>query len=88
MNQERNEEVEIDVTPTSKATVHDNKKTAKKLIKIAIVGTGNCGGMMTNDACEELGLDGIAINGSERDLELITCKTVIPFPTGETYLSV
>lgn len=81
---ERNEEIEIGTTTsttTTAETVEPKKK--KKLVKIAVVGTGNCGGMMTNDACEELGLDGIAINGSERDLELITCKSVIPFPTGD-----
>ena len=54
-----------------------------KLLKIAIIGTGNCGCMMANDACEKLGLDGIAINGSELDLELITCPRVVKFSLGD-----
>ena len=34
-----------------------------RLLKIAVIGTGNCGSMLANDACEALGLDGAAING-------------------------
>lgn len=54
-----------------------------KLLKIAVIGTGNCGSMLTNDACEALGLDGVAINGSERDLKLVSCPRVVPFKTGD-----
>lgn len=56
---------------------------ATKLLKIAVIGTGNCGCMMANDACEKLGLDGIAINGSQMDLDLVTCPRVIKFPVGD-----
>lgn len=54
-----------------------------RLLKIAVIGTGNCGSMLANDACEALGLDGAAINGSERDLRLVTCPRVVPFKTGD-----
>lgn len=54
-----------------------------RLLKIAVIGTGNCGSMLANDACEALGLDGAAINGSERDLKLVSCPRVIPFKTGD-----
>lgn len=54
-----------------------------KLLKIAVIGTGNCGSMLANDACEALGLDGIAINGSERDLRLVSCPHVLRFKTGD-----
>ena len=54
-----------------------------KLLKIAIIGTGNCGCMMANDACEQLGLDGIAINGSELDLNLVTCPRIVKFLVGD-----
>jgi hypothetical protein len=55
----------------------------ERLLKIAVIGTGNCGSMLANDACEALGIDGIAINGSERDLKLVSCPRVIPFKTGD-----
>lgn len=55
----------------------------EKLLKIAVIGTGNCGSMLANDACEALGIDGIAINGSERDLALVTCPNVLTFKTGD-----
>ena len=55
----------------------------EKLLKIAVIGTGNCGSMLANDACEALGLDGIAINGSERDLKLVSCPRVLRFKTGD-----
>lgn len=54
-----------------------------RLLKIAVIGTGNCGSMLANDACEALGLDGAAINGSERDLKLVSCPRVVPFKTGD-----
>lgn len=60
-----------------------NNQEDNKLLKIAVIGTGNCGSMLTNDACDALGLDGVAINGSERDLKLVSCPRVIPFKTGD-----
>lgn len=72
---------------TEERQVTSNSSTRKltndKLLKIAVIGTGNCGSMLANDACEALGLDGIAINGSERDLRLVSCPRVIPFKTGD-----
>lgn len=59
------------------------KKVDNRLLKIAVIGCGNCGGQLANHACETLGIDGIAINGAERDLELITCPRVITFTTGD-----
>jgi hypothetical protein len=53
------------------------------LLRIAVIGTGNCGGMLVNDACNELGIDGIAINGADRDLKLITAPNAICFSTGD-----
>lgn len=66
------------IVATTKHVTADNR-----LLKIAVIGTGNCGSMLANDACEALGLDGVAINGSERDLRLVSCPKVIPFKTGD-----
>ena len=49
----------------------------EKLLRLAVIGTGNCGCMMANDACERLGIDGVAINGSQKDLDLVNCPRVI-----------
>lgn len=55
----------------------------EKLLKLAVIGLGNCGCMMTNDACKELGIDGIAINASKRDLMLVDCPAVTKFTVGD-----
>lgn len=73
-----NEEAKVSEQVVRSRVVADDR-----LLKIAVIGTGNCGGMLANDACEALGLDGIAINGSERDLKLISSPRVIPFKTGD-----
>lgn len=70
------EAVVTKVTPTNKVVESD------KLLKIAVIGCGNCGSMLASDACEQLGIDAIAINGAERDLRLIS-PNVIPFVTGD-----
>ncbi len=55
----------------------------EKLLKIAVIGTGNCGCVMADMACNALGLDGIAINGSQKDLDLISCPKIIKFSVGD-----
>ena len=55
----------------------------EKLLKVAVIGCGNCGSMFAADASETLGIDAIAINGAERDLNLITSDKVIKFLTGD-----
>lgn len=78
-NKIENEEEQVIETPVyTKDPIVDDK-----LLRIAVIGTGNCGGMLANDACNALGIDGVAINGSERDLKLITCPNVICFKTGD-----
>lgn len=54
-----------------------------RLIKIGVIGTGNAGCMMANDACEKLGIDGVAINGSKRDLDLVSCPRVAKMLVGD-----
>lgn len=54
----------------------------EKLLRLAVIGTGNCGCMMANDACERLGIDGVAINGSQKDLDLVNCPRVIKMTVG------
>lgn len=55
----------------------------EKLLRLAVIGTGNCGCMMANDACERLGIDGVAINGSQKDLDLVNCPRVIKMTVGD-----
>jgi cell division GTPase FtsZ len=55
----------------------------EKLLKIAVIGTGNCGSMLANDAAENLGLDAVAINGSQKDLDLIDCPRVVKISVGD-----
>ena len=63
--------------------IDQKERNEEKLLKIAVIGTGNCGSMLANDACETLGIDCVAINGSERDLNLVSCPGVIKFKTGD-----
>lgn len=74
---------ELNIAKTEEKKNVTVNEISDKLLKIAVIGTGNCGGMLANDACEALGLEGIAINGSERDLKNISCPKVIPFKTGD-----
>lgn len=74
----RDQEMETPVA--SRATVNDNEE---RLLKIAVIGTGNCGCMMVNQACAELGIDGIAINGSQKDLDLVDCPRVLKVSVGD-----
>lgn len=60
---------------------HDEEDT--RLLKIGVIGTGNAGCMMANDACKKLGIDGVAINGSKRDLDLVDCPNVARMLVGD-----
>lgn len=62
---------------------HQAEPTEEKLLRLAVIGTGNCGCMMANDACERLGIDGVAINGSQKDLDLVNCPRVIKMSVGD-----
>lgn len=75
---ETQEKVDVKASASSSHIVEDDR-----LLKLAVIGTGNCGGQMVNAACEALNIDGIAINGSQRDLDLITCPRVVKFPAGD-----
>ena len=78
-----NDETRVNETVMEQEEVVTRPEVNDRLLKIAVIGTGNCGSMLANDACESLGLDGIAINGSERDLKLVSCPRVITFKTGD-----
>lgn len=54
-----------------------------RLLKIGVIGTGNAGCMMANDACTKLGISGVAINGSKRDLDLVDCPSVAKMLVGD-----
>lgn len=66
-----------------KASAQSSMVEDDRLLKLAVIGTGNCGGQMVNAACETLGIDGVAINGSQKDLDLITCPKVVKIPVGD-----
>lgn len=55
----------------------------EKLLRLAVIGTGNCGSMLATAASEELGLDSVAINGSQKDLDLIDCPKVVKIVVGD-----
>jgi len=73
------DEESVDGVSTAIPTIADEEK----LLSIAVIGTGNCGCMMASAAAEALGIDAIAINGSQRDLDQITCPKVVKFPVGD-----
>lgn len=57
--------------------------TTEKLLRLAVIGTGNCGCMMADKACNELGIDGVAINGSVKDLNLLTSPKIVRVQVGD-----
>jgi cell division GTPase FtsZ len=67
----------VETTPTVSSA------TSEKLLKIAVIGTGNCGSMLATAAAENLGIDAIAINGSQIDLDLIDCPGVVKIVVGD-----
>lgn len=54
----------------------------KELLKIGVIGMGNCGGQMV-DLASENGFDAVAINASEKDLRLLKSDNVIEIPVGD-----
>lgn len=60
-----------------------NAEDDGRLLRIGVIGTGNAGCMMANDACKKLGFDGVAINGSKRDLDLVDCPNVARMLVGD-----
>ena len=76
-------EMEQRSTVTPQANLMPSEPVEEKLLSLAVIGTGNCGCMMANDACERLGIDGIAINGSSNDLDLVDCPRVIKMAVGD-----
>lgn len=53
----------------------------EELLKIGVIGMGNCGGQMADAASKE-GFDAVAINASEKDLGLLS-EAVITIPVGD-----
>ena len=60
-----------------KATVR-----TEELLKIGVVGMGNCGGQMANLASKN-GFAAVAINASEKDLRLLDSETLVTIPVGD-----
>ena len=54
---------------------------AEELIKVGIIGTGNCGGQLVDLAVTH-GFSGIAVNASQKDLNLLT-SNVLCFTVGD-----
>jgi cell division GTPase FtsZ len=70
-------------TTTVPTVVASTPVEQEKLLRLAVIGTGNCGSMLASSASEELGLDSVAINGSQKDLDLITCPKVVKIVVGD-----
>lgn len=77
MNEEMN--VTTEVTMEEEITL----QSIEPLLKIGVIGTGNCGCQIANLACETLGIDGIAINGSKKDLDILTSPKLVRIQVGD-----
>lgn len=54
----------------------------EELLKIGVIGMGNCGGQMANLA-SKYGFSAIAINASEKDLGLLDSESIVTIPVGD-----
>ena len=57
-------------------------ETREELLKIGVIGTGNCGGQMADPAADA-GFDGMVINASTKDLQLLKNKDLLLIPVGD-----
>lgn len=64
-------------------TTPREEETSEKLLKLGVIGMGNCGGQMADLVSANLDLDAIAINASEKDINMLRAENIAAIVVGD-----